>query len=167
MVWQYLRFVFYSTVVVRLRQSKLLVGTPPQEISVVFDTGSETLEFASTQCGDPCANQPKFDTSQSSTYVNHHQTTSISFETGIGVDPITSDSEFVLTLQEGEDTVTVGGIAVPNVDLYTIIDQTAAFAIDPFSGIQGMSRLVSPSKAPLTRVNRHVITGSRILRWPY
>ncbi|KAF9818494.1 hypothetical protein IEO21_02732 [Rhodonia placenta] len=115
------------------------VGTPPQEISVVFDTGSETLEFASTQCGDPCANQPKFDTSQSSTYVNHHQTTSISFETGIGVDPITSDSEFVLTLQEGEDTVTVGGIAVPNVDLYTIIDQTAAFAIDPFSGIQGMS----------------------------
>lgn len=69
--------------------------------------------------------------------MDYGQTTQISFETGIGVDPIESDSEFVLTLLEGQDTVTVGGLATPNIDLYTIIDQTAAFAIDPFSGIQG------------------------------
>jgi len=114
------------------------VGTPPQEVSVVFDTGSYSLEFTSTQCGAPCANQPKFDTSKSSTYVDLHRTSRLVFETGIGVDPIQSDTEFVLDVLEGRDTVTVGGLSVPDVTLYTITNQTPAFSIDPFGGIQGM-----------------------------
>ncbi|KAI0930283.1 hypothetical protein AcV5_007040 [Taiwanofungus camphoratus] len=115
------------------------VGTPPQTISVVFDTGSSTLEFASTQCGEPCANQVQFNPSKSSTYEDGGETSTIQFATGVGVNPVTSDDEYEMTLRSGRDSVTVGGLTAKKVDLYTIINQTAAFAIDPFSGIQGMS----------------------------
>ncbi|KZT73386.1 acid protease [Daedalea quercina L-15889] len=114
------------------------VGTPPQDVSVIFDTGSSSLEFTSTECGEPCANQPKFNTSASSTYVSSDTFTTIPFVTGIGVDTLQYDDEYVLWLREGRDTVSVGGISTPNVSLYTIINQTQAFDADPNGGIQGM-----------------------------
>ncbi|KAI0344662.1 acid protease [Trametopsis cervina] len=114
------------------------VGTPPQTISVVFDTGSSTLEFASTLCGQACANQIQFDSTKSSTFVDSRRTSSITFGTGVGVDPVIG-SNWRLTLREAKDTVTVGGISVSNVDLFLITGQTPTFAPDPFSGIQGMS----------------------------
>ena len=45
-----------------------------QTVSVVFDTGSSTLEFASTLCGTACANQVQFDSSKSSTFVDKKTT---------------------------------------------------------------------------------------------
>lgn len=59
------------------------------------------------------------------------------FGTGIGVDPLESVTDFVLDVRAGLDTVTVGGIASPNVSLFTIYNQTSAFTADPFSGTQG------------------------------
>ncbi|KAI0358459.1 acid protease [Trametes cingulata] len=112
------------------------VGTPPQTVSVVFDTGSQTLEFASTECTS-CTQANKWDPAKSSTYVRGSRTTTISFATGVGVDPVVDD-DYVLTLRTGTDTVTVGGVAAPSVSLFTIIDQTPKFNIDPFLGIQGM-----------------------------
>ncbi|KAK0225889.1 acid protease [Armillaria fumosa] len=111
------------------------VGTPPQEITVVFDTGSRTLEFASTLCGS--CNQAKFDPTHSSTFVDGRSTSSITFSTGVGVDPVVG-ANYRLTLRSATDTVSIGGFEVPNVSLFLITDQTPAFAIDPFSGIQGM-----------------------------
>ncbi|KAI0329429.1 acid protease [Cubamyces sp. BRFM 1775] len=112
------------------------VGTPPQTVSVVFDTGSQTLEFASTDCSD-CTQPNKFDRSKSSTFKQGRQTTTLDFATGVGVDPVV-DNDYVLTVRSGTDTVTVGGISLPAVSLFTIIDQTPKFNIDPFLGIQGM-----------------------------
>ncbi|KAI0739660.1 acid protease [Daedaleopsis nitida] len=112
------------------------VGTPPQPVSVVFDTGSTSLEFASTECTS-CTQTGKFDSGKSSTFVRGARTTTISFATGVGVDPVVNN-DYVLTLRSGTDTITVGGQAVPNVSLFTITDQTPKFNIDPFLGIQGM-----------------------------
>ncbi|KAI0692888.1 acid protease [Cytidiella melzeri] len=114
------------------------VGTPPQNISVVFDTGSSTLEFASTLCGAPCSNQVQFDATKSSTFVDGKRETTITFGTGVGVDPVIGNN-WQLTLRQATDTVTVGGISAPKVELFLITDQTPTFGPDPFSGIQGMS----------------------------
>lgn len=45
------------------------VGTPPQEFTVVPDTGSSNLWLYSSKChAIPCFYHPKFDASKSSTY---------------------------------------------------------------------------------------------------
>ncbi|CCM01482.1 uncharacterized protein FIBRA_03536 [Fibroporia radiculosa] len=117
----------------------ITVGTPPQILPVVFDTGSYTLEVESTTCGEPCANQVTFNASASSTYIGLNQTVTGAFSTGGGVGPLLYDTEFMQTWHAGQDTVGVAGISVPNVQFYTIVNQTAAFASDPYSGILGMS----------------------------
>ncbi|KXN91062.1 Pepsin A [Leucoagaricus sp. SymC.cos] len=115
----------------------MTVGTPPQTISVVFDTGSSSLEFASTLCA-ACTNQVRFDSTKSSTFRDGGRTSSITFSTGVGVDPVVG-ANYRLTLRSGTDTVSVGGLDAPNTSLFLITDQTPKFNIDPFSGIQGMS----------------------------
>ncbi|KZP03736.1 acid protease [Athelia psychrophila] len=127
------------------------VGTPPQEITVVFDTGSATLEFASVECGAACAGQKLFDGSKSSTYTNGGKKSNISFATGVGVDPVESDADYTLHLLSGRDVVSVAGLSAGTVDLFTITNQTAKFDIDPFSGIQGMGPVAQGFFAGLER----------------
>ena len=112
------------------------VGTPPQPVSVVFDTGSSSLEFASDEC-TVCTQTGKFVRAASSTYVAGTRTSTLHFGTGVGVDPVVNDN-YVLTVRTGTDTVSVGDVSFPNMSLFTIINQTAPFNIDPFIGIQGM-----------------------------
>lgn len=104
-----------------------------------------------------------FDTEKSSTYISYNQTFSIAFATGGGVNPVISADEYVLTMLAGEDTITVGGIATPNVSLYTVINQTEAFASDPYSGIQGSAPLSASGHARSCTV-RDVNAGPRVLR---
>ncbi|KAH9858704.1 acid protease [Lenzites betulinus] len=112
------------------------VGTPPQPVSVVFDTGSQTLEFATTEC-TTCNQSNKFDISKSSTFVRGSQSSTLSFSTGVGVDPVVNN-DYVLHIRSGTDTVTVGGVAAKAISLFTITSQTPKFNLDPFLGIQGL-----------------------------
>ncbi|KII92889.1 hypothetical protein PLICRDRAFT_488851 [Plicaturopsis crispa FD-325 SS-3] len=134
------------------------VGTPAQEITVVFDTGSSTLEFASTAC-TTCKKQVRFDTSKSSTYKDGGQTTSIEFGTGIGVAPVENPEDWKLTLRSGQDTVAVGGLKATNVELFTITHQTSAFVDDPFSGIQGMGADAEGFFAALVKQGMDAVFG--------
>ncbi|KAF4575404.1 hypothetical protein EYR36_006763 [Pleurotus pulmonarius] len=120
-----------------MQLTRTVVGTPPQPVSVVFDTGSVTLEFTSTLCGTACSNQIKFDPTKSRTFVDGGRTSSITFSTGVGVDPVVG-ANYRLTLRSGRDVVSVGGLSAGTVDLSLVTDQTPKFAIDPFSGILGM-----------------------------
>jgi len=114
------------------------VGTPPQTLSVIFDTGSNTLEFASTLCGAPCDSQVKFDPSRSSTFVDGSETGTIDPVTGTGVDPVLG-GDYNITLHAATDTVTIGDLVVPATPLFIITNQSTKVGMDPFSGIQGMS----------------------------
>ncbi|KAF9002787.1 aspartic peptidase domain-containing protein [Cyathus striatus] len=113
------------------------VGTPPQVLPVIFDTGSSTLEFASTACGLECSNQVLFDPSKSKTFVDGGQSFNISFVTGSGVDPVVNN-DYNLTIRNGTDTVSIGGHSALNTNVFLITHQTPKFDIDPFSGILGL-----------------------------
>ena len=105
-------------------------------MSVVFDTGSTSLEFATDECTS-CTQKGKFVRSKSSTFRAGSSTRTLSFATGVGVDPVVNN-DYVLTIRSATDTVTVGNTSIANVSMFTITKQTAAFNIDPFIGIQGM-----------------------------
>ncbi|NXA13070.1 PEPE protein, partial [Sapayoa aenigma] len=71
------------------------IGTPPQDFSVVFDTGSSNLWVPSVSCPSlACETHQVFDPSQSSTYKSTGQSLSIHYGTGemsgiVGSDTVT------------------------------------------------------------------------------
>ncbi|KZW03629.1 acid protease [Exidia glandulosa HHB12029] len=113
------------------------VGTPPQNLTVVFDTGSTTLEFASTLCGSACANQHQFNPNKSSTFVDGGSSRRIVFSTGVGIDPVVGDNT-ALVLRTAKDTVRVADLSASEVPIYLITNQTPVFLQNPFDGIMGL-----------------------------
>lgn len=89
-----------------------------------------------TLCGQACSNQVQFDSSKSSTFVDGGQNSQLDFGTGVGVDPVEGD-DYVLTLRDATDTVSIGGLSATDISIFLITNQTPKFNIDPFSGIQG------------------------------
>ncbi|KAF7336875.1 Acid protease [Mycena venus] len=113
------------------------LGTPPQNFTVVFDTGSFSLEVPGTACGAACANQHQFDPSLSSTFEDEQFNTTITFGTGIGVDPVVGNN-WELWLSFVADILHVADMTIPFGGFFLITNQTSTFAPDPMDGIMGL-----------------------------
>lgn len=106
------------------------VGTPAQEFSVIFDTGSTDLWLPSTGCTSAeCAMQPRFDDSASSTFVNLNQQVSASYGSGD------------LFGYLGRDTVFLGNITVVAQTFCLITEEQGSWTStnDPFDGLLGLA----------------------------
>ncbi|NXK53873.1 PEPA protein, partial [Chauna torquata] len=105
------------------------IGTPPQEFSVIFDTGSANLWVPSVYCSSlACTNHRRFDPVRSSTY--RGTTTSVATWYGTG--------SMVGIL--GYDTVTVGGIQVQKqVFGLSQMEPSSFLAHVPFDGFLGLA----------------------------
>ncbi|KAJ7209222.1 acid protease [Mycena pura] len=123
----------------------ITVGTPPQTVQVVFDTGSTDLEVASTVCGQPCAIQAMFNPNRSSTWSDGGQDFFISFSTGGGVDPVI-DNDYELFLRLGADNVGIGQLTAVNTSIFIITNQTAKFSADPYGGVLGLGATLEPDE---------------------
>ncbi|KAJ7811479.1 aspartic peptidase domain-containing protein [Mycena olivaceomarginata] len=122
-------------------QGKLYnIGTPPQDFTVVFDTGSDELVIPGTNCTTSCANQKKFDPTQSSTFKPNAGDGIFeeSFLTGGDASPW-GLKDWSMSLVEVSDTMTVGGLSVSNVSFLLIQNQSQPFSEDPYDGILGLS----------------------------
>ncbi|XP_004446527.1 pepsin A [Dasypus novemcinctus] len=105
------------------------IGTPPQEFTVIFDTGSSNLWVPSVYCSSPaCTNHNRFNPQQSSTYQAANEAVSIAYGTGS------------MTGILGYDTVQVAGIADTNQIFGLSETEPGSFLYySPFDGILGLA----------------------------
>ncbi|XP_027562059.1 embryonic pepsinogen-like [Neopelma chrysocephalum] len=104
------------------------IGTPPQDFSVVFDTGSSNLWVPSVSCTSlACQTHQVFDPSKSSTYKSTGQSLSIHYGTG--------EMEGIV----GSDTVTVASLMDTN-QLFGLstVEPGEFFVEVKFDGILGL-----------------------------
>ncbi|XP_006026084.1 pepsin A-like [Alligator sinensis] len=105
------------------------IGTPPQQFSVLFDTGSSNLWVPSVYCSSPaCSNHNQFNPQNSSTYQATSESVSIQYGTG-------SMTGFL-----AYDTVEVGGIQVVN-QIFGLSETEPGTFLEysPFDGILGLA----------------------------
>ncbi|KAL7785708.1 aspartic peptidase domain-containing protein [Trichoderma afarasin] len=117
---------------------ELNVGTPPQTLTVVFDTGSSDVVIPSTQCdANPgCTGlQHRFDPEKSETFTSLNGSFRISYSTGTGVSASGNvEIEGVIS----RDVISVAGLQLQDFQFGLITNQSAALGVDPFDGIVGM-----------------------------
>ena len=105
------------------------IGTPPQDIHVIFDTGSANLWVTSSLCNDEaCSMHEGYDHSKSSTYGEVGDEVSVRFGTG-SIDGFMSSDTFHVGPLEIKGQV-FGEITVENGDV---------FATSRFAGIAGLA----------------------------
>nr|XP_060628870.1 cathepsin E-like [Anolis sagrei ordinatus] len=114
---------------------EISIGTPPQNFTVIFDTGSSNLCIPSHYCiSKACDKHSKFHPTKSSTYTEIGERLCFAYESGrvIGF--------------TGTDQVTVKGSTVSNQQFLEIVTETA----DPFwnASFDGIAGLAYPSLAP-------------------
>ncbi|XP_058161356.1 pepsin F-like [Dasypus novemcinctus] len=105
------------------------IGTPPQELDVLFDTGSNHLWVTSVFCNtSACANSNAFDPDLSSTYQYSHQLTYHEYLCG--------NVQAVV----GHDVVQVSGLVIPSQSMGLSIRELGKYLEHAeFDGILGLS----------------------------
>jgi len=102
------------------------IGTPAQDFTVVYDTGSSNLWVESSTCsGNGCNAPQKFDTSASSTYKTSGQSLSIQYGSGS------------INGVEATDTVSFANVTVTNQGVGVVNDATGMNG--PMDGILGLA----------------------------
>jgi len=130
---------------------KIMIGTPAQEFTVVFDTGSGNLLIPSKQCTDEaCTSHKRFDAFKSTTAVD------IAFadEPDKPVNKGGDRDVVTITFGTGEisgvfikDTICVGAICTHANFVVATEESDEPFSLVPFDGIFGLS-LPQMSEAP-------------------
>ena len=136
------------------------IGTPPQTLGVLFDTGSSTFWVRSFRCAaDECVGKKAFDSTKSSTYQ---------------VLPLTSDSRETIRYGDGtfvnctvnQDTLTLGKFTLTNqkvCEASTII--TSVASTDGIIGIGPPGKRVVKSTDVFTNLLKQTESAAVIGMW--
>eukprot|EP00747_Dinoflagellata_sp_TGD_P211151 gnl/TRDRNA2_/TRDRNA2_84354_c0_seq3.p1 gnl/TRDRNA2_/TRDRNA2_84354_c0~~gnl/TRDRNA2_/TRDRNA2_84354_c0_seq3.p1 ORF type:complete len:451 (+),score=110.54 gnl/TRDRNA2_/TRDRNA2_84354_c0_seq3:160-1512(+) len=147
---------------------KITIGTPPQEFSVVFDTGSGNLLMPSKQCTDEaCTSHKRFDSALSTTAVG------IAYSEDPDKPAVPGGDRDVVTITFGtgeisgvfmQDDVCIGNLCT-NVHFVGATDETDdPFTSFQFDGVLGLA-LPEMSQGPEFSVMDHLVS-SKALKQP-
>lgn len=105
------------------------VGTPPQKMRVVFDTGSANLWFPSSQCPDAaCQAHNMYDSSRSTTYAK------------VGTHIFVHYASGAIRGFLSQDSVGLGGFVIPDQRFGEITNERGGvFMLGKFDGVLGLS----------------------------
>lgn len=108
---------------------EISIGTPPQVIPVIFDTGSANLWVTSALCkDDSCTSHTSFDRSKSSTWKKVGLSVDVTFGTG------------EISGEINSDTFGLGSIQIKDQKFGEILKENGdVFAAGKFSGIMGLA----------------------------
>jgi len=108
----------------------ITIGSPPQSLRVVFDSGSANLWITSSECNNgngACTGKNSYNHALSSTYVANGQPISITYGSG------------AMTGFLDVDTINIGGINVPRQAFAEATSLSASFSGVQFDGILGLA----------------------------
>lgn len=107
----------------------IAIGSPPQEIPVIFDTGSGNLWVTSSECkAYTCANHESYTSVKSGKFNKLGLGVEVTFGTG------------VVSGEINEDQFNLGSLLIPQQKFGEILDETGdVFAAGKFSGILGLA----------------------------
>jgi len=106
----------------------ITIGTPPQNFTVIYDTGSSNLWIPSIKCVEKvCKQHDQYNSTASSTYVKNGKPLSIQYGSG-------SMNGFL-----SEDTVSMAGIFVKKQVFGEATTEAHAFDNQPFDGLLGLA----------------------------
>merc|ERR1712072_485959 len=115
----------------------VLLGTPPQKFTVIYDTGSSNLWVPSKTCDNCKKTGDIYDSSKSSSYTKNGESFSLQYGTG-------SCSGFM-----SNDDTGIGGLTIKNFTFGEVTHEAAdVFGDAPFDGILGLG----PAKAAIDKV---------------
>jgi len=104
------------------------IGTPPQKLNVVLDTGSSDLWVAGTSC-TRCPNVPEFDTTKSSSFQESSNSQDIQINYGSGS----------VAGSLAAETVSLGGFTVSQQPFLLVDRMTSGLLDGQVSGILGLA----------------------------
>ncbi|KAF7520871.1 hypothetical protein G7054_g12644 [Neopestalotiopsis clavispora] len=124
--------------------STISVGTPAQELTVLWDTGSPALLIPRSTC-TTCGDKTLFDSSESSSFSNTPGTRQQElFSTGADSIPFTTPEGAVGNLVH--EKVAIGDLVVDSQEMLLCSTYAAALDVMPIDGIMGMGPY-SPNSA--------------------
>lgn len=111
------------------------VGTPPQNFTALFDTGSNAFIVGASNC-TTCGDKNLFNPNLSSTYVDSPGTfRNYLFSTGADSQPFSEDEG--ATGYEVQDTIALGDLKVENQGFVLCVTMADALDVMPIDGIMG------------------------------